>query len=101
MAVTPAQLIEEATREGCRFVLDGDRIGLSGDPVAVAELAPRLRPYRSALLAALRLRERHHRKAWRVHVPGRPPFGLICVQGCTREELLLRYPEGTKAEALK
>jgi hypothetical protein len=39
------------------------------------------------------------RTQWTVHVPGRDSFGLVCPQGCTRDELIERYPQGTTAEA--
>lgn len=37
------------------------------------------------------------RRHWTVHAPEREPFGIVCVQGCTRHELLSRYPDGTTA----
>ena len=94
-------LIAEAAELGCRLVADDTGVLLRGDPIKVAELVPRLRPYKTALLTILRERERVERKAWRIHIPGRPAFGLICVQGCTRDELLARYPAGTRAEAVR
>lgn len=39
-------------------------------------------------------------KTWLVRVPGREPFGIVCVQGCSSGELLARYPSGTTAEAI-
>ena len=39
-------------------------------------------------------------KTWRLSIPGREPFNLICVQGADREELLDRYPRGTIAEPI-
>lgn len=101
MALTPDQLIEQAAAAGCRFVLDGERVGLRGDPVKVSELAPRFRPYKAALLRALQQQAQVERKTWRVHVPGRAPFSLTCMQGCSRAELLKRYPAGTRAEAIR
>jgi len=41
------------------------------------------------------------RRQWRVTVPGREAFGIVCVQGITRADLLERYPAGTTAEALR
>lgn len=40
------------------------------------------------------------RRYWTISVPGREPFGGCCVQCCTRDELLARYPAGTEAVPL-
>ena len=40
------------------------------------------------------------RRRWRVTVPSRDAFGINCVQGTTRDELLERYPAGTLVEPL-
>lgn len=95
-AVTPDRLIEEAHREGVNFMFDGERVGLRGDPDTVARLVPRLRPYKGDLLRILRTR-----RGWRVFIPGRDPFNLVCVQGCNQLELLARYPDGTTVEPLQ
>lgn len=95
MVVT--DLLDEAADAGARVILNADRIGLRGDPIAVRDWAPRLRPYRTALLAVLRQREAGTYKHWTVRVPGRAVFGMTCCQGCTRDELLQRYPSGTTA----
>lgn len=98
MALSADILIEQTHRAGCQFMVDGERVGLRGDPAITAELAPRLRPYKHALLRVLRERQRQERKAWRISIPGRAPFELICVQGCTRAELQTRYPAATAIE---
>lgn len=101
MAVDAHLLVSEAVGAGVKFMIDGDRVGLRGDPARVAEFAQRMRPYRNSLLQVLRERGLAAHKAWRVCVPGRPEFGLICVQGCTRDELLAHYPAGTLAESIR
>jgi hypothetical protein len=63
----------------------------------VANLLPELRrqiiEHKPELLAIA------PRRQWNVSIPGREPFGLTCVQGINRAELLARYPAGTIAEA--
>ena len=49
-------LLNQAQSAGVVLFLDGDRIGVRGDPAVTAEWLPRLRPYRDEVLAALAAR---------------------------------------------
>lgn len=64
------------------------------------ELLGRIRESKPELIAEIHALNEEHEiaKTWRVFAPGREPFGLICVQGTTREALLERYPRGTRVE---
>lgn len=64
------------------------------------ELIERIRESKPELIAEIHALNEEHAlvKTWQVFAPGREPFGLICVQGTTREALLERYPRGTRVE---
>lgn len=93
-------LLKQAQLDGVWFILDGDRIGLRGDPAMVQDWAPRLKVNKLALLSVLRDRDARTHKSWRVHVSGHEPSEIVCVQGWTRTALLARYADGTRVEGL-
>lgn len=89
-------LIDEAEEAGVVFALKGDGVVLRGDPVVVPEWLPLLRPYRRDVLVEI---QRRQPGEFRVHIPGRPVFGVNCPQGI--DAVRAQWPAATTVERTK
>jgi len=80
-------LLDQAAESGVIFVLAGTRVGLRGDPAAVAEWAPRLRQHRAAVLREVQKRQAGLHRIWIIRPPMRAAFTVACPQGATADEV--------------
>jgi len=85
MAIT--DLLDQAAEAGVIFVLNGNRVGLRGDPAAIKEWAPRLRKHRAAVLREVQKRQAGMHRIWIIRPPMRAAFTVACPQGATAAEV--------------
>lgn len=80
-------LLEQVDAAGVRLVLDGNRVGLRGDPVAVKEWAQRLKPFRDEVLEEVRRRRAGVHVYWIIRPPRRGAFAVAVQGGATHDEV--------------
>ena len=57
-------------------------------------------PQAATMPGEIGMRQPYASHCWRVHLPGRQPFGVSCVQAATAAEIRAQWPRAVEVEPM-